>query len=174
MYRLPRKSFKHSEMLEFPPPPSKRKLSPSSARKPLRAPRTLPTIKFAADQEWQVHIKASDAQKIMDVAVGAGANQISGVESSVADPYALEAKPYAAAIRRAKLIAEQSASQAGVKLGEILSISNTVSRFFPRLTLNTESATLSSTAQMTRTIPLTLYPANMERQASVTITYAIE
>jgi uncharacterized protein len=121
-----------------------------------------------------VHIKASDAQKIMDVAVGAGANQISGVEWSVADPYALEAKAYAAAIRRAKLIAEQSASQAGVKLGEILSISNTVSRFFPRLTLNTESATLSSTAQMTRTIALTLCPANVERQASVTITYAIE
>ena len=71
-----------------------REETPSSAK-------TLPTIKFAADQEWQVHIKASDAQKIMDVAVGAGANQISGVEWSVADPYALEAKAYAAAIRRA-------------------------------------------------------------------------
>ena len=70
-----------------------------------------------AIQEWQVHSSASEAQKIVDIAVAARANQIENVECSVKDPDELEAKACAAALNRAKNLAEQTASHAGLKLG---------------------------------------------------------
>ncbi len=130
------------------------------------------STRYSADQEWRIRVKASEAQKIVDIAVSAGANQISGVEWNVPDLEALEAKAYAAALARAKRIAEQTASQAGVKLGEILSISNSVSPFAQLYrTLNTESAMLSlPTSTVTS---LKLFPEDVVREASVTVVYAI-
>ena len=75
-----------------------------------------------ASQKWQIRAQASEAQKIVDIAVADGAKQIENVEWSVKDPAQLEAKAYAAALRRTKELAEQSASQTGLKLGEIISI----------------------------------------------------
>jgi len=108
----------------------------------------------------------------VDIAVSAGANQVGGVEWNVSDPDALEAKAYGAALARAKRIAEQTASQAGVKLGEILSISNFTSPFsqFDR-TLNTESAVLGGPPPTVTS--LKLYPEDVAREASVTVVYAI-
>jgi uncharacterized protein YggE len=56
--------------------------------------------------------------------VAAGANQIEQVDWSVADDKQLEAKAYGAALKRAKDVAEQTAAQSGLKLGEIVSIVN--------------------------------------------------
>ena len=131
--------------------------------------------KFTADQEWRVHVKASEAQKVVDVAVVAGANQVGDVDWSVSDPRALEAKAYAAALVRARSIAESTASQAGLKLGEILSITNSASPFSAFSNLNAESATLSAlSAYSVKTTPLTLFPPSIEREASVTVIFAIE
>jgi len=128
--------------------------------------------RYSADQEWRIRTKASEAQKIVDIAVSAGANQVGGVEWNVSDPDALEAKAYGAALARAKRIAEQTASQSGVKLGEILSISNFTSPFsrFDR-TLNTESAVLGGPPPTVTS--LKLYPEDVEREAAVTVVYAI-
>ena len=131
--------------------------------------------RFLAAQEWRIHVKASEAQRVVDVAVAAGVNQVSEVSWSVADPRALEAKAYAAALNRAKAIAESTASQAGVKLGEILSITNSVSPigFFT----SDETATLLTTRRIpssVRTTPLTLFPPSIDREASVTVIFAIE
>jgi uncharacterized protein YggE len=131
-------------------------------------------LKFSALQEWRVHVAAADAQKVVDIAVGAGATNVGGVDWEVKDPQALEAQAYAAAIDRAKKIAEQTASHSGIKLGEIVSVVNFVNRFGfgGGGGLNTEAATLVSSRSVT-TVPLTLYPPKIERQASVTVTYAI-
>jgi uncharacterized protein YggE len=133
------------------------------------------TLKFSADQEWRIHVIAADAQKIVDIAVGAGATNVAGVDWGVRDPVLLEAQAYAAAIGRAKKIAEQTASQSGLRLGEIISVVNSVNRFdLNGMTLNTSMASLS--VQQSRTVeavPLTLYPPSIEREASVTVTYAI-
>ncbi len=130
------------------------------------------STRYSADQEWRVRVKASEAQKIVDIAVSAGANQVGGVDWNVFDPEALETKAYGAALARAKRIAEQTASQAGVRLGEILSISNSVSPFAQLYrTLNTESAMIGvSTATVTS---LKLFPEDVAREASVTVVYAI-
>lgn len=140
----------------------------------LKGPNAVRTTRFAANQEWRVHVKASEAQKVVDIAVAAGANQVSDVDWSVADPQALQAKAYTAALNRARAIAESTASQAGVKLGEILSISNSVSPFGISSNLNTTSFSLSeASTPAVRTTPLTLLPPPIEREASVTVIFAI-
>ncbi len=130
------------------------------------------STRFSADQEWRIRVKASEAQKIVDIAVSAGANQVGGVDWSVSNPEALESKAYAAALARAKRIAEQTASLAGVKLGEILSISNSVSPFSQLYRqLNTESSMIG--VSPTTVTSLKLFPEEVAREASVTVVYAI-
>jgi hypothetical protein len=75
---------------------------------------------------------------------------------------------------RAKKIAEQTAIHSGIKLGEIVSIVNFVNRFGfgGGASLNTESAVMASSRPIA-TVPLTLYPPKIEREASVTVTYTI-
>src|SRR6266436_190600 len=141
----------------------------------MNGPNAARTTRFSADQEWRIHVKASEAQKVVDIAVAAGANQVSDVDWSVTDPRALEAKAYAAALNRAKAIAESTASQAGVKLGEILSITNSVSPIGFFTSLETVSASLSVKSESSvRTTPLTLFPPSIDREASVTVIFAIE
>jgi hypothetical protein len=132
------------------------------------------STKFTASQQWQIRSKASEAQKIVDVAVAAGANQIEQVDWSVADDKQLEARAYASALRRAKELAEQTAQQSGVKLGEIISIANAA---YPagRLALagkrDLEMYAYVSTPP--KVAVLHLQPGTVEREASVTVTYAI-
>ena len=50
------------------------------------------SAKFTASQQWEIHSKTAEAQKVVDIAVAAGANQIEQVDWSVADDKQLEAK----------------------------------------------------------------------------------
>ena len=128
--------------------------------------------KYSGLQKWQIHLKASDAQKIVDIAVAAGANQIEDVEWLVSDSQELETKAYGAAIKRARSIAEQTASQTGLKLGDIVSIVN--SNTLSGRELVAFGAIRSSLAvSAPKTAMLKLQPGTVERQASVTITYSI-
>ena len=83
-----------------------------------------PRIRYNAEQQWRIHVVATDAQKTVDIAVAAGANSVQGVEWNVSDPQSLRAKAYAVALTRAREMAEQAAMQAGVKLGELVSVIN--------------------------------------------------
>lgn len=128
---------------------------------------------FTATQQWQIQSKASEAQKIVDIAVASGANQIESVDWSVADPQKLDDRAYAAVLARAKTVAEQTAAQTGVKLGGIISISNSTNpagRFRMR---DKGLMTVEVTAAKLAMPMLKLEPGTVERDASVTITYAI-
>jgi uncharacterized protein len=127
---------------------------------------------FTATQQWQIQSKASEAQKVVDIAVAAGANQIESVDWSVADLQKLDDRAYAA-LARAKTVAEQTAAQTAVKLGGIISVSNSANpagRFRMR---DKELMTLEVTAAKLAMPMLKLQPGTVEREASVTITYAI-
>lgn len=131
-------------------------------------------LKYIASQKWKIRAQASEAQKIVDIAVGAGANEIENVEWSVKDPAQLETKAYGAALRRAKELAEQTASQTGLKLGEIISIVNSTSlngRFDRAGGGGGKFAMLAVEAP--RTAMLKLQLGMVEHEASVTITYSI-
>jgi uncharacterized protein len=79
---------------------------------------------FMAHETWQIHLSVSDAQKIIDDAVAAGANGIETVTWDVSDPQALEAKARAVAMKKARETAAQIAESGGAKLGELLYASN--------------------------------------------------
>ncbi|MGC1484579.1 MAG: SIMPL domain-containing protein [Candidatus Acidiferrum sp.] len=131
------------------------------------------TSTFTGTQQWQIQSNAIEAQKIVDIAVAAGANQIESVDWSVADPRKLDDQAYAAALARAKTVAEQTAAQTGVKLGAIVSVSNSTNpagRFRMR---DRELMTVDVTAPKLAMPMLKLQPGTVEREASVTVTYAI-
>jgi uncharacterized protein len=130
--------------------------------------------KYLASQEWQIHSAAPDAQKIVDIAIAAGANQIESVEWSAKDPHELEAKAYAAALNRAKRLAEQTASNTGLKLGEIISIANSANSFEREFSRGNRGLMYKLAAPPPPPVPLKLEPGLVESEASVTITYAIE
>jgi uncharacterized protein YggE len=75
---------------------------------------------FAAQQTWQVRLALPDAQKIVDVAVAAGATDVNPVQWLMVDVYALDAKASSAAFAKARIAAQQIAKQTGVKLGALL------------------------------------------------------
>ena len=60
------------------------------------------------------------AQKIIDLAVAAGATDVNPVQGGMADVHALEAKASSSALAQARRAAEQIANQMGVKLGALL------------------------------------------------------
>lgn len=128
---------------------------------------------FTATQQWQIQSKASEAQKIVDTAVAAGANQIESVDWSVAEPQKLDDKAYAAALGRAKAIAEQTAAQTGVRLGGIISVSNSTNPAGRLRMRDKELMTVNVAAAKLKTPMLKLQPGTVEREASVTITFAI-
>jgi uncharacterized protein YggE len=128
---------------------------------------------FSATQQWQIQSKAGEAQKIVDIAVAAGANQIESVDWSVADPQKLDNRAYAAALARAKAVAEQTAAQIGVKLGGIISVSNSTNPAGRLRMRDKELMTVEVAAAKLKTPMLKLQPGTVEREASVTITYAI-
>ena len=128
--------------------------------------------KYLASQKWQIRAEASEAQKIVDIAVAAGANQIENVEWSVKEPSQLEAKAYAAALRRAKSIAEQTASQTGLKLGEIVSIVNSTSSSNRFGRVNAGGFAFAMVAGP-KVAMLKLQLGMVEHEASVTVTYSI-
>jgi uncharacterized protein YggE len=129
--------------------------------------------KYLASQEWQIHSAAPDAQKIVDIAIAAGANQIESVEWSVKDPDELEAKAYAAALSRAKSLGEQTASNTGLKLGEIISIANSARSFDREFSLSDRGLMYKMAAPAPPPPLLELQPGRVEREASVTITYSV-
>lgn len=128
--------------------------------------------KYSAEQQWRIHVVAAAAQKVVDIAVAAGANSVQGVEWNVSDPQSLRAKAYAAALARAREMAEQAAAQAGVKLGELVSIINgEESEGFAKLPMARKMVALETQAVPTQN--LMLYPSKVERDATVTVIYAI-
>ncbi|NBU63975.1 MAG: DUF541 domain-containing protein [Chloroflexia bacterium] len=69
----------------------------------------------------------ANAGTILDQVVQAGANNISGLSFDIADPSKLQAEARAKAIADARAKAEAMASAAGVSLGDIMTISESVS-----------------------------------------------
>lgn len=134
-----------------------------------------PTARYTAKQQWQICSKASDAQKVVDIAVAAGANQIESVDWSVADEKQLETRAYAAALKRARELAEQTATQSGLKLGDIVTIANSsaperFTRFDGRAMRKLEMFAMLAEPKVAM---LKLQPGTVEQEASVTVIFAI-
>jgi uncharacterized protein YggE len=128
---------------------------------------------FEAQQSWHVHVSVAQAQTIVDLAVKAGANEVDDVEWDVTDPIALQAKASAAALSKARSIAEQMAKGLGTKLGDLVYASNRapVAKMWRGMTLNTEAAVVGMAQPEPK---LRLFPQKVKSDATVYAVFAIE
>ena len=129
---------------------------------------------FEAVQSWHIAVSAGQAQKVVDLAVKAGANQVDDVDWNVADPVALQAKAGAAALAKARSIADQMAKGLGTKLGELVYASNRapVAKMWRGAVLNTESASVEVSGE--KQPQLTLFPEKVKSDATVYAVFSIE
>ncbi len=128
---------------------------------------------FTAEQSWHITVSASEAQTVVDLAVRAGANEVDDVEWNVADPVALQAKAGAAALAKAKSIADQMAKGLGTKLGELVYASNQAPA------AKTWGYKLDRTMTLAPPPPppppkLTLFPQKVKSDATVYAVFSIE
>ena len=137
-------------------------------------PRKSPS--FVAVQTWKVRIAADDAQKVVDLAVRAGANGIENVVWNVKDPEGLESKARIAALEKARVTAAEIAGGLGGKIGPPLYVSNVLSgvmALFSRAgQLNTSNASVSRSSEPT--FSLTLFPEKVEKSAVVRVVFALD
>ncbi len=129
--------------------------------------------KFEAHQSWKISVAVTDAQKVIDLAVSAGVNEIENVDWTVANPFALEAKAGAAALAKAKELARIMAQDMGVRLGELLYVSNSRPTTWERAGLAADYSTVAVAAALPPP-KLTLFPKQVEREATVHVVYAFE
>jgi uncharacterized protein YggE len=133
---------------------------------------------YEAHQSWSIRLAASQAQKIIDDAVQAGANGIENVSWDVSNPEALETKARVAAMKKARATAAAMAESGGAKLGELLYASNVVNGLMGLLAgrqVQTESASIGSGGGLpTPTFSLKLFPAKVEKQVTVRAIFALD
>lgn len=137
-------------------------------------------LRFEFNQHWNVTVPATKAGEILHVAITAGANNSGGIEWKLQQDDALEAEAAKKALEHARQIAERMAHGLGVKLGALLYASNEQPNrvFFPGVrygaTLNTSSASLSSTISKTNLKPLAISPERISKSATVYAVFSIE
>ncbi len=81
-------------------------------------------MQFEIDQSWKITQKTDVAEKLLDIAVDAGANYIGAPQWELTDPDAAETQAYASALEKARTIADQMAKSFGAKTGALLYASN--------------------------------------------------
>jgi uncharacterized protein len=133
--------------------------------------------KFTVSQSWTIQVPAADAQKVVDIAVHAGANRITGVEWEMNDPDALDAKARHASIAKARTVAEEIAGGLGGKLGVVLFVSNVSESkllYVPGAGLSENETLDKFTEQFWRRRSLQLFPEKITREVTLHAIFALE
>lgn len=131
---------------------------------------------FKARQSWTIRLAAGDAQRIIDLAVQAGANGVEGVSWDVKNPEGLETKARVAALAKAREVATEMAKGLDAKLGEVLYASNgeTISSVAD-LSLD-KNLTFITKRVASREVEYTLqlYPEKVEKSATARVIFALD
>lgn len=138
---------------------------------------------FKARQAWKIRVPVSKAESTVQTAVKAGVNESSEPDWDVANRSALQAKASAAALERARTIAEEMAKGLGAQLGKLVYASNNA----PALTDFMDAfawgggrggSSMSVEVQGTPAPPpppkLQLFPQKVKQDATVYAVFAIE
>lgn len=80
--------------------------------------------KYQVAQSWRITEDPQKAEKLLDIAVDAGANEVGSPGWTLADSSVAEAQAYTAALGQAHAIADQLAKSFGGKVGALLYASN--------------------------------------------------
>jgi uncharacterized protein YggE len=148
----------------------------SSEDEDSRTAKTPKPRRFKVHQGWTVRVAAGDAQKVIDIAVQAGANGIEGVTWAVKDPGALEARARAAALVKAKAVAAELANDVGAKLGNALYVSNYITEitYVSKRSSGKRETTDQNGVFETPDFKLELFPEKVSEEATVDVTFALE
>jgi uncharacterized protein YggE len=118
----------------------------------------------------QVRVKLRDLKKVgatLDRAIKQGANTLQGLVFEADDPTPLRARASAAAIAAARSKAEEMAKAAGVKLGEVLQISEVIGEPRPMMMMDRPMAASAAG----RVVPVE--QGELEFTAQLQVIYAI-
>lgn len=127
--------------------------------------------RFQVTQSWTVRTAATDAAKVLDLAVKAGANQSGQIEWSFKDEHAPEAEAAAKALKSARAQAGQMATSLNAKLGVLLFASNQTQAEPVRPLLYQQAG---RSMAMDKVQPLAINPRQIEKSATVYAVFAIE
>ncbi|MGH9861840.1 MAG: SIMPL domain-containing protein [Candidatus Acidiferrales bacterium] len=127
--------------------------------------------KFEAVQLWRIRVSVASAQNVVDTSAQAGANQIGGVQWTVRDQAALQAKAYSAALGKSRGLADAMANGLGGRLGGLIYASNTepVRRAFVGYLGGVRSAVATQTRA-----ELKLFPQKVKEEATVYAVFALD
>lgn len=138
---------------------------------PQDAPRYATGQRFFFYQTWNITTRASDAARILQMAITSGANSSGGIRWLLADANGLESRAAEKALQHARQIAERMAAGLHAKLGALVYASNQV----PERNLGYGVAYGNGTiAQMPNLKPLAIVPDKVTRSATVYAVFAIE
>jgi uncharacterized protein YggE len=126
--------------------------------------------KFKLVQRWSVKATAEKAAEILDVAITAGANSSGDIEWTVNDEKALEQQALDKAAARVKESAAVLAKGMGVRLGNLIYVSNQAGGGGPRPVYAMRAMSEEKAAPQ----PLSIEPHKVSRSASVYAVYSIE
>ncbi|MEO6806208.1 MAG: SIMPL domain-containing protein [Edaphobacter sp.] len=129
--------------------------------------------KFQVTQSWTVRANASDAAKILDLAVKSGANQSGQIDWSLKDENAPQAEAAAKALQRARIVAGEMAKGMNVKLGALIYASNETQAEPVRPLMRAMAAAPMAMEQKV-VVPLAINPRRIEKSATVYAVFAIE
>jgi uncharacterized protein YggE len=128
--------------------------------------------KFQVTQSWTVRVNASDAARVLDLAVKAGANQSGQIDWSLKDANSPQAEAAAKALQRARTVAGEMAKGMNVKLGALIYASNETQAEPVRPLMRMEA--LGKGAMAAPAQPLAINPRQIEKSATVYAVFAIE
>jgi len=126
--------------------------------------------KFKLVQQWTVRAPAAKAAEILDAAITAGATSSGDIEWTVNDEKGLEQQALDKATSRVRESAAVLAKGMGVRLGNLIYVSNQAGGGGPRPVY----AVRAMTAEKAVPQPLSIEPHKVSRSATVYAVYSIE
>ncbi len=126
--------------------------------------------KFKLVQQWTVRAPAGKAAEILDAAITAGATSSGDIEWTVSDVKGLEQQALDKATGRVKESAAVLAKGMGVRLGNLIYVSNQAGGGGPRPVYAMRAMAADKAAPQ----PLSIEPQKVSRSATVYAVYSIE
>jgi len=127
--------------------------------------------RYKLSQQWTVRTTPARAAEILDLAIDAGATSSGEIEWTVKDEKALADRALEEATTQLRQQAESLARGMGVKLGNLLYVTNQMGSVSVRPRAMMAMATMEMKAAPA---PLAIEPQKVSREASVYAVYAIE
>jgi len=128
--------------------------------------------KWALNQSWTVRTDATDAARVLDLAVKAGANASGQIDWSLKDDNAPQAQAAGKALQRAQAVAEEMAKGLNVKLGVLIFASNETQASPVRPVM--AAMAMGAAAPAPSPPPLAINARQIEKSATVYAVFAIE